>query len=53
MLALAAVASQFVIYTVFIDHFASTEAQRAAELCLLRMEGVLVAGFVIVLLSKK
>ena len=41
------------IYTVFVDHFASTEAQRAAVQGLLRMEAVLVAGFVIVLLRKK
>ena len=53
LLALAAVASQFVIYTAFIDSFASTEAERAAIHGLLQTEAVLVAGFLIVLWSKK
>ena len=53
VLFLIAVASQFVIYTIFIDHFAITPEHRKTIYGLLGTESVLVAGLLVVWLLKR
>lgn len=53
LLFLVAVGSQFVIYTVFLEHFAFTPEHRRTIYGLLGTEAVLVAGFLILLLLKR
>ena len=53
LLFLAAVGSQFVIYTVFIDHFALTAEHRKAIHGLLWLEGGLVAGLVVLAILRR
>lgn len=48
-----AVASQFIIYTAFINHFAFTPEHRRTIYGLLGTQGLLVAGFVGILLLKR